>query len=679
MGLSSSLFSGVSGLNAYGSAMSVIGDNIANVNTIGYKSSRASFEDALSQTIAAAAGSSQIGRGVALSNITASFFQGSFESTSEPTDLAIGGKGFFMVENPNNENVYYTRAGQFRFDEEGFFVNPAGYHVQGWGVQESADGSINAIGAIGEIMISSTSSDPRPTELVQIAINLDATDEILATPGQATSAAAITTGFIFDTGVNDEIVFDDGAGPYTVSLITQGGLGAQTVCTGDEVATAIETALTSANGESYTVTYSAVTNRFTIVNDAGNANSIDLEWSNASSTAAGTLGFDTVDTPVALGESDVSDNSVSFNILAGVNDEFDITVDRNPITGGPVTVTLAAGQYTASELAAHMETAINQALIAAGEEVRADVSYNIDTQRFVIASASQGETSYIEIDPGAAADFLATINVTNNDENQGSGSFSVENADTTSNYSTTMPVYDSFGSVHPVYIYFRKDAENAGPPPTTDWQWFAVVGASDSASGEDEIQAQGTLTFNESGTLILESDVAYPLASGGFDFTGGAAQGQEIDIRFGLQTDAISASTQFSSPSSTIFQSQDGYGSGFLESISVDVDGVISGHYSNGQIIYLFKVALANFSNPWGLKKEGGNLYSETRKSGQAVTGPPGSAGLGRISPNSLEQSNVDLANEFVKMIITQRGFQANSKIITTTDEMLAELINLKR
>jgi flagellar hook protein FlgE len=106
---------------------------------------------------------------------------------------------------------------------------------------------------------------------------------------------------------------------------------------------------------------------------------------------------------------------------------------------------------------------------------------------------------------------------------------------------------------------------------------------------------------------------------------------------------------------------------------------VISGHYSNGQILNLYQITLASFNNANGLRREGSNLYSETIESGVAYTSAPGEGGLGKINPNSLEQSNVDLATEFVKMIIAQRGFQANSRVITTTDEILAELMNLKR
>jgi flagellar hook protein FlgE len=219
---------------------------------------------------------------------------------------------------------------------------------------------------------------------------------------------------------------------------------------------------------------------------------------------------------------------------------------------------------------------------------------------------------------------------------------------------------------------------------STTWEWFAYVPGSETATGDAEVQARGTLTFNEQGILTGQSPTQWltTQADGsdgeGFDFGSGAEPQQEISIDFGLDNN-INLSTQYASPSSTIFQSQDGFGSGFLESVSVDPDGVISGNYSNGQVLFLARVALANFTNPWGLSRVGGNVWAETRSSGQPLTGTPGSAGLGKISPNSLEQSNVDLSAEFVNMIIQQRGFQANSRIITTTDAMLAELINLKR
>ena len=171
------------------------------------------------------------------------------------------------------------------------------------------------------------------------------------------------------------------------------------------------------------------------------------------------------------------------------------------------------------------------------------------------------------------------------------------------------------------------------------------------------------------------------------DFIGGTGTNTSQNIAFNIGTkwngssqvpDSL-ATTQFASASTTVFQSADGYGAGALQGVDVGTDGLITGSYSNGQKLPLYRIALAKFQSVTNLKKEGGNLYTQTRTSGTATTSLPGTNGLGNIAPNSLEQSNVDIANEFVKMITTQRGFQANSKIITVTDDMLSELINLKR
>jgi flagellar hook protein FlgE len=156
----------------------------------------------------------------------------------------------------------------------------------------------------------------------------------------------------------------------------------------------------------------------------------------------------------------------------------------------------------------------------------------------------------------------------------------------------------------------------------------------------------------------------------------GSVAGDVVTVAF--DAEALSTS-QYANSSTTVFQDQNGYASGSLQSVSVDVEGIITGHYSNGQVLKKAQVALANFSSLAGLRKEGGNIFSETSESGAPITGPPGQNGLGSIAPNALEQSNVDLGTEFVKLITVQRGFQANSKIITTTDDMLNDLINIKR
>jgi flagellar hook protein FlgE len=177
----------------------------------------------------------------------------------------------------------------------------------------------------------------------------------------------------------------------------------------------------------------------------------------------------------------------------------------------------------------------------------------------------------------------------------------------------------------------------------------------------------GFFTFNTN-TVAGSNDLTIELDLGARNQSGAGNW-----IANGLST------TQFASASTTVYQTQDGYSSSFLESIHVENDGIISGTYTNGQILGRYQLTLTLFRNQWDLAKLGESLYGETIESGAAIPVQAGTGGAGDIHPNSLEQSNVDLAQEFVDMIVIQRAFQANSKIITTTDTMLSELIQLKR
>ena len=479
MSITSSLFSGISGLNALANAMTVIGDNIANVNTVGFKGSRVTFQDVLSQTVGTTSGTAQVGRGTSLADISSSFSQGSLESTESATDLAIGGAGFFVVRDANSEeNQYYTRGGEFRFDKDGNFVSPAGNIVRGWALN-SVTGEDE--GTITDVKLSSFTSSPSETSTLTMTINLD----------------------------------------------------------------------------------SDATN-----NSGGSNTALSTRWDGSA----------------------------------------------------------ADGNYI-------------------------------------------GTTDY--------------------------------------EYQTTLKVYDSLGSTHDVSVYFDL-GETASDPV---WEYIVTCNPSeDNRTVTDNTQlgllARGTLTFNgTSGTVAggnasvtcsrndgdgtwTDQTNAQAYAAGGYfsfqpEFIGGSAM--DIGLDFGTRfngtafiNDSLST-TQYASASTTIFQSADGYGAGDLQSVNVGTDGTITGQYSNGQVIPLYRVALAKFQNEQGLYKVGGNLFRETRLSGAPITSKPGTNGLGSISPNSLEQSNVDIATEFVRMIMTQRGFQANSKIITVTDQMLADLINLKR
>jgi flagellar hook protein FlgE len=423
-----SLFTAVSGMNANGLALSVIGDNVANMNTAGFKASKTAFGDIL----AAQVGAGQVGRGVMLNSVAPQFSQGTFESTANVLDLAVDGDGLFVVE--DSSGTFYTRAGQFHSDKNGYVINTGGQRLQGY--LYSASGT--ATSGVGDINISSLNSSPTQTSTVTMTANLDS--------------------------------------------------------------------------------------------------------------------------------------------------------------------------------------------------------------RVVIPAA-----------------------------------FDVTDPNNTSNFSSSVTAYDTLGNGHIVNLYFRKSAEAA---TGNTWEYKAVVGASDTTSGIAEIQAEGTLGFDNNGRLDTESAITYP--TGGFDFNGSAAQDQTIGFDFGnsITTEGgsgLDGTTQFGATSATMFQTQDGYSSGSMKSITIDQDGKVTGVFTNGQTRTISQIALARFMSPSDLTKMGRNLYAESTESGQPIINIPGASGIGTVLSSTLEQSNVDLAEEFVKMIMSQRGFQANSRMISTSDELMMEVVNLKR
>jgi len=227
-------------------------------------------------------------------------------------------------------------------------------------------------------------------------------------------------------------------------------------------------------------------------------------------------------------------------------------------------------------------------------------------------------------------------------------------------------VYDELGNTYNVVIRFIKVDENG------NWDW--EVESITNSKGEkldatnNEITGSGSLKFDGSGKLI-SGDVGAIT----FDPDGdGVLNKVEIKVDF-------SKLTQFAAEFTAVVQSQDGYPAGTLESYTIDQTGTIVGVYSNGVSRGLAQVALATFTNPAGLMREGNSLFSASTNSGEASYNVPGAKGYGTVKPGSIEMSNVDISAEFAELIITQRGFQANSRVITASDEMLQELVNLKR
>lgn len=259
-------------------------------------------------------------------------------------------------------------------------------------------------------------------------------------------------------------------------------------------------------------------------------------------------------------------------------------------------------------------------------------------------------------------------------------------------------IYDSFGSPHTLRIEYRKVV---GQP--NQWQGSVAVDPEAPAPtnvgvalGPNPAAGNGNtfiLTFDNRGLLARATDGqgnASPTTGAldmGISFdvqgatapAGGAVQRQALRINFGTVGSATNTTTQMAERSSNKAFSQDGYSMGYLDSFKIDQSGVVSAVYSNGTNRTIGQLALGTFTNPGGLEKVGETNFVQSNNSGQANIGPSGIAGKGKIIAGTLEMSNVDLAEQMTDMIVTERGFQANSKTIQTSDQMLQELLQLKR
>jgi flagellar hook protein FlgE len=236
-------------------------------------------------------------------------------------------------------------------------------------------------------------------------------------------------------------------------------------------------------------------------------------------------------------------------------------------------------------------------------------------------------------------------------------------------FSTPITVFDSLGTSHVLTYQFTKTASNA-------WNYNITLPAADTGgAGAATVISTGNVTFNPDGTLATPAAPVTGIAIAGL--ADGAA---DINMTWNLQ-DATGNSllTQSSAPSATANTFQNGYGSGTLSDFSITSDGTIEGSFTNNQTLALGQIVLANFANPQGLLRLGENSFQTTLSSGAPAIGTAGSGGRGTITGGSLEQSNVDIATEFSNMIITQRGYQANARVVTTFDQLTQDTINMKQ
>ena len=614
-----SLFSGVSGLKNHQTRMDVIGNNISNVNTTGFKSSRVNFTDMLSQTLSGAStpqntvggtNPKQIGLGSAVGAIDMLFTNGSVQSTGVNTDLALSSSNsLFLLETGTGAKVY-TRNGDFQFDANGNYVQAGnGYFVRGWMADDSGELPTNKTeGNLKNIMIpAGKTMKPKESTIATYANNLDSEiplinkisgGERVAQPGET-------------------VTVDDNSKPVTI---------------------------TTATGGNYVVTN--VAGQSDVYDDSANAIPVDDDKSSITSF-----------TPPTPGSGET------------------LTVTLTPTTGTAKTATVTYdGTATTFTIPGTPPTTIksNASLFTVGSTEVSDGTTTYTITKASVAGAtvtklSQAQSSYATTDQiTATATNPVTITLNDGSTQQvTSGTYTVGES---LPLVTTLSVYGTEGSVHEVPIYFtRVDAASN--------KWRVSLdndgGSSTTLPDAAEIAKRTKVSLNSS-ELLFTDHGAFDDFSGNFQLT--LLNGEQK-----LQTISLDLSqlTQYAS-SSTIAGKADGNAAGTLSSISIDKSGVITGTYTNGMKMAEAQVAVAQFNNPGGLTKIGESLYEESNNSGKPNVNTASALGA-TITPAALEMSNVDVANEFTDMIITQRGSQGNSKIITVSDEMLETLINMKR
>ncbi|AYF45561.1 flagellar hook-basal body protein [Halobacteriovorax sp. BALOs_7] len=251
--------------------------------------------------------------------------------------------------------------------------------------------------------------------------------------------------------------------------------------------------------------------------------------------------------------------------------------------------------------------------------------------------------------------------------------FDPNNPEETSNFSSSITVYDNVGTARLVTAYYNKTSDN-------NWTYRIMADGADAQGGQAGTMvqmAEGQLVFNDKGQLQEEIET-----SNSFNFNKGARQDQKISFSWGESIaeggDGTDASTQYGSGSAVARHTQDGASAATLGSLSFNDDGILTAVYDNGETRDIAQIAIAKFDNNEGLFKMGKNLFKESKNSGQPAMGKPGEAGRGQVLSKSIELSNVDIASEFVNLMTSQRNFQANAKTISTADKMMQEIFRIK-
>jgi flagellar hook protein FlgE len=648
--MSGALTSALSGLRVHQFYLDVIGNNLANSSTTGYYRSRVTFADVMSQTYSNGSAPTstiggvnpkQIGLGVTVHSVDIRNDQGVLNATGRPFDLAVQGDGFFVL-NTGTQNLY-SRAGGFGIDKDDFLVDPGtGFRVR------SASGQ--------DIRLPIDTLLPaKETGTIHLGGNLPAKvggpfAEVLTTAsafqggthavvgGTATGPFALTDGDTLDVTVDDGVTQTI---TFRAADFTALGSNIATASATD-VATVMQAQLTGATVD-------------------GSSGSL-VVTSDRTGEVSGLKVDDGTGSPAALlGLSTTLVNGVSSPATAAtaLNDLADNVVDYQNGDRIDVAGTNAAGQPFAGTFVYGTDGTTLGDLRDFVDNLVSDATVAIDASGNLVVTAD---------DTG-----VATLGVTLTDDvaNAGQTNFSLHGfTETTAGTDpdqarTSLDVYDTRGLSHTLTLTFTR---------VDDAQWNVAATTDDANDLVVDGVVQG-VRFNEDGSFAAVTGSGSGDANLQITFDGlTAAQTIALNVGTSGQLDGV---TQLGETTSLNARSQDGYATGELVSMSVNSDGSIVGAYSNGQSQVLDQIALAVFSNAGGLLRVGSTMFQESTNSGLAQIQTAGGGRPGQIVGGSLEASNVDVAEEFVKLIEAQRGFEANARVIRVTDQLLQDLTQI--
>lgn len=712
MAISRALFSGVSGLQGHSVMMDVIANNIANVNTFGYKVSRITFEETFAFMLQGASrppggaggiNPMQVGIGSSIGSVDVLHTQGALESTGVTTDLAIQGEGFFIV-NDGREQLY-TRSGAFQFDANGKLINPnSGAAVQG--ILADAQGIIPVGTPIGDIQLPFGKKSPaKSTTFVSFTGNLNA--------GGEPKGTILRSGSIYAKEISGRTA--PGSNSNVQNLLARNSTTGVTTILGG--ITPNTTTVTVSDGvdrnsdgvidvdDSYEFTYVEVNtaSEFDFHSLQDLVDGINAVFGptgeNTLSTALDddgvitftrsdlTKGLVITSTNSNLQRALESTNNSSSTIASSTTDEFshqansaDLLTNIRNAQG--VDIGLDVGSTI--NLTGRLGGKVIQSYLTLDVSATSNVGNYVEQIRraFDITSGSvdlNGNSRLVITGDGGIANEISAVNITAVD----SGGNDVTNFNaiydsTPNNYieaqkaedvtgAVSATLFDSLGQRHVMTLAFTKDAK-----VDNRWTWDATMAGSATPSGGES----GVITFATDGSL---ASFVFDGAATSFQFDPktGAVNPVTIEINVGTEG-SFEGITQLGSDTSLVASDQDGFGLGELSAVSIDREGRIEGQFTNGRTLLIAQLSMAAFNNPSGLLRVGDNAFQQSATSGVPIVGAAGTAIRNKIIPGALEQSNVDLAQEFTKMIVAQRGFQASARIITVDDQLLTEVVNLK-